>query len=243
MSVTQAKPDFAVSDVTKTAVIYLRVSSTGQLTGHSEEGYSIEVQREACRRYAESLGARVVAEYVEPGKSGKTIMRREELQRLLVELPELQPDFVIVYDLSRLARDEADAFYLLAQIRNNGSRLMSTREPVDDSPTGLLMFALMTGVNAYRPREDGVKVKAGLERKHADGGTIGKAPIGYINTRERVEGREVRVVEIDPERAPLVRMAFDLYATGDYPLTKLCGVLEKAGLKTRLTAKRAPTPL
>lgn len=43
------------------AVIYLRVSSTGQLTGHNPEGYSIEGQREACVRHAERLGAQVVA--------------------------------------------------------------------------------------------------------------------------------------------------------------------------------------
>jgi hypothetical protein len=30
------------TEVEKTAVMYLRVSSTGQLTGHSKEGYSIE---------------------------------------------------------------------------------------------------------------------------------------------------------------------------------------------------------
>ena len=52
-----------------TAVIYLRVSSTGQLTGPSAEGYSIEGQREACKRHADALGARIIGEYVEPGKS------------------------------------------------------------------------------------------------------------------------------------------------------------------------------
>jgi hypothetical protein len=43
-----------------TAVVYLRVSSTGQLTGRSQEGYSIEGQREACERHAERLGARIL---------------------------------------------------------------------------------------------------------------------------------------------------------------------------------------
>ena len=88
--------------------------------------------------------------------------------------------------------------------------------------------------------EDG---ESHCDTKHADGGTISKAPIGYLNTRSRIEGREVRIVEVDPERAPLVRMAFDLYTTGDYSLTELCDWLERAGLKNRMTAKRSPAPL
>ncbi len=244
MSVTPTQPNTQTPPAAtpRTAVIYLRVSSKGQLTGHSEDGSSIEAQREACRRYAASLGARIVAEYVEPGRTATNI-RREALQRLLSELPEVRPDYVIFYDLSRVAREEADAFYLLAQIRNNGSRLMSTREPVDDSPQGLLLFAIMAGVNAFRSRDDGVKVKAGMERKHADGGTIGPAKIGYLNARETVGGREVATIEVDPERVHLVRLAFDLFATSDYTLTTVTELLAEAGLRSRETPKRSSQPL
>ena len=226
----------------RTAVIYLRVSSRGQLTGHSDDGYSIEAQREACTRYAASLGASVIREYVEPGRSA-TNAQREALQRLLAELPDLRPDYVIFYDLSRLAREEADAFYLLTQIRSSGSRLMSTREPVDDSPQGLLLFAIMAGVNAFRSRDDAVKVKAGLARKHQDGGTIGPARIGYTNARKTINGREVASISVDPERAPLVRQAFDLFATGNYTLTTLTDYLADAGLRTRDTPTRPSRPL
>jgi DNA invertase Pin-like site-specific DNA recombinase len=56
--------------MSKRAVIYLRVSSVGQVnTAHDPEGYSIPGQREACQRYAEGLDAAVIREYVEPGKS------------------------------------------------------------------------------------------------------------------------------------------------------------------------------
>ncbi len=240
MNSTTSNP--AAAGDLRRAVIYLRVSSRGQLTGHSEDGYSIEAQREACTRYAASLSASVVREYVEPGRTA-TNARREALQQLLADLPDLRPDFVIFYDLSRLAREEADAFYLLAQIRQNGSRLMSTREPVDDSPQGLLLFAVMAGVNAFRSRDDAVKVKAGLERKHQDGGSIGPARIGYLNTRETVNGREVASIEVDTERVALVRQAFDLFATGDYTLTTLTDYLDDAGLRTRPTRTRPSHPL
>ena len=43
-----------------TAIIYLRVSTVGQVnTAHDPEGYSIPGQRDACRRHAKALGADV----------------------------------------------------------------------------------------------------------------------------------------------------------------------------------------
>src|SRR5665213_2584734 len=104
-----------------TAVIYLRVSSTGQLTGHNPEGDSIEGQRKACELYAASLGARIVGEYIEPGRTA-TNTRRQALQQLLTELPEVRPTYVIFYDLSRVAREESDAFWLLAQVKSHGAK-------------------------------------------------------------------------------------------------------------------------
>lgn len=218
------------------------MSSTGQLTGHNAEGYSIEGQREACIRHAAQLGAQVVAEFAELGRTG-TNLRRPELQKMLGELPKLKPDYVIFYDLSRVAREEQDAFWLLGEIKRHGAKLESTLERIDDSPQGLLLFAVMAGVNAFRSRGDAEKVKLGLQRKFADGGCVGKAPIGYINDRARVEGREVRVVTVDPERAPLVRMGFDAYASGRYSLTELTQLLDESGLRTRQTPKCAPAPL
>ncbi len=88
--VIESKPKAMLSDESAMAVIYLRVSSTGQLTGHSQEGYSIEGQREACERHAGWLGASIVREYVEPGKTA-TNTRRPALQRMLAELGELRP--------------------------------------------------------------------------------------------------------------------------------------------------------
>ncbi len=226
-----------------TAMIYLRVSSDGQVSkAHDPEGYSIPTQREACQRHAERLGARVVAEFVELGRTG-TNLRRPELQSLLTKLPTLKPTYVIFYDLSRVAREEMDALWLLAEIKRHGAKLESTLERVDDSPQGLLLFVIMAGVNAFRSRGDGEKVKGGLARKHADGGTIGQARTGYLNDSEMVDGRKIATVSIDPDRAHLVQLAFDLAATGEHTLTTITDILEDAGLRTRTTRKRPSHPL
>jgi site-specific DNA recombinase len=230
------------SELEATAVIYLRVSSTGQLTGHNPEGYSIEAQREACERYAASLGACVVREYIEPGKSATTL-RRPQLQQMLSELPDLKPTYVIFYDLSRTARDEFDAFWILREIEASGAKLESTLEPVDGSDTGMLVYTVMAGINAFRSRRDGKKVKASLERKFLDGGTIGVARIGYLNIRENVNGREVAAIAVDDERVAHVQLASDLAATGDHTITSITDVLESVGLRTRGSFKRPSKPM
>jgi site-specific DNA recombinase len=233
----------AASETEATAVIYLRVSSTGQLTGYSPEGYSIEGQREACERHAGALGARIIAEYIEPGKSATTTLR-PALQRMLGELPRLKPTYVIFYDLSRVAREEKDAFWLLGEIKRSGGKLESTLERVDDSPQGLLLFAIMAGVNAFRSRGDGEKVKMGLERKFADGGTIGPTRTGYLNVRKTADdGREVRSIALDEDRYGLIQIAFDAFATGDHSITTLRDLMEELGLRTRPTSKRPAKPL
>ena len=226
-----------------TAVLYLRVSSTGQVNkGTDPEGYSIPGQREACQRHAEGLGAEVLREYVEPGKTGTTT-KRPALQQMLGDLGELKPTYVIVYDLSRVARDDFDSLWLLREIEGQGCKLESTLERVDATPAGKLLYTIMAGVNAFRSRGDAEKVKLGLKRKHATGGTNGKAPIGYLNIRKRELSREFRSVEIDADRAPLVRLAFSSYATGEYSISAITELLDTAGLRTPMTAKRPAAPL
>ena len=227
----------------KTAVIYVRVSSDGQVRkAHDPEGYSIPTQREACLRHAERLGARVIGEYPELGRTG-TNLRRPELQKMLADLPTLKPNYVIFYDLSRVAREERDALWLLYEIKRHDAKLESTMERIDDSPQGILLFVIMAGVNAFRSRGDGEKVKGGLQRKHATGGSMGPARIGYLNDHETVDGRKVASISTDPERVDLVKLAFELAATGAHTITTVTEMLEELGLKTRGTYKRPSKPL
>ena len=229
--------------MSKRAVIYLRVSSVGQVnTAHDPEGYSIPGQREACQRYAEGLDAAVIREYVEPGKSG-TSTNRPALQRMLADLEELKPDYVIFYDLSRVARDDFDALWLLREIEGRGCKLESTLERVDDTPAGKLLYTVMAGVNAFRSRGDAEKVKLGLERKHQTGGSHGPARLGYLNIREQVGERQVASIALDSERAPLIRLLFDLAATGDMTLSTLTDLINEAGLRTRSTPTRPSRPV
>ena len=70
------------------------------------------------------------------------------------------------------------------------------------------------------------------------------AKFGYDNIRVKHDGREIRTIAVDPERAPFVRLAFELYATGNYSFPDLRDALTDAGCRTRGTAAtaRGPSP-
>jgi len=109
----------------------------------------------------------------------------------------------------------------------------------EDSAIGDLVATVLDGVNEYQSRAAGADISHKMGQKVKRGGSVGKAPLGYLNVRENFEGREVRTVAPDPERAPLVRMAFELYATGSYGFHDLIALLTNAGLRTKPT-KRNP---
>ena len=60
--------------------------------------------------------------------------------------------------------------------------------------------------------------------------------LGYLNVRVEYEGRQVNTVDLDPKRAPLVRKAWELYATGDYSIDQFAATMADLGLTTRPTA-------
>ena len=60
----------AVRSATKRAFAYLRVSSEGQVnTDYSDDGLSINAQREGTLDKAAQLDAEIVREFSDPGKS------------------------------------------------------------------------------------------------------------------------------------------------------------------------------
>ena len=83
--------------------------------------------------------------------------------------------------------------------------MVSAAENIDDSPAGRLQHGIMASISEWYFDNLAVEVTKGLQTKATTGGTINKAPIGYRNIQTRTaEGLELRTVEIDPDRAPLI---------------------------------------
>jgi len=232
------------SKTNKRAVSYLRVSTQRQAdTDFNPEGLSIQSQRQLNERKASELGATIVEEFVEPGGSGRNI-NRKELQAMFSYLKEEHNiDYVIVSYIDRVARKLHDFVVIKVAIEQAGAKLVSATENIDDSGAGQLVEGLLAVVAEFQSNHNVDKVKRGLQRKVETGGTPGRAPIGYINVFEKYEGRNIRVVQVDPERGPLIRWAFEAYATGDWTTTLLTDALTNQGLRSIPTARSGSRPL
>jgi site-specific DNA recombinase len=242
--------DLGLSEITKqtsakVAVSYARVSTKEQAERDGDpEGYSLPAQLDANRRKAASLEAIVVEEFVERGESARSAETRPELRRMLAYIKKHHVDYVIVHKVDRLARNRLDDAQIHWAIKEVGAELVSTTENIDATPSGTLLHGIMSSIAEFYSRNLANEVIKGMEQKAKIGGTPGKAPLGYLNVRVmNDEGREVRTVEVDPRRAPLITWAFKTYATGDWTLKRLAAELERQGLTTRPTPRSPGRPI
>jgi len=190
------------------AVIYARVSTKEQT-----ENLSLPTQLKACEEYCERQGFHVLARFREEGESAKTADRRE-LQKLLQFCRKNKGavQFVVVFNLTRFAREKYDHFALRAHFKSLGISLRAATEPIDETSTGKLMEGVLAAFaqfdNDVRSERTRGRMKAALEL----GRWTFLAPLGYLNAH-RTNGRSLIP---DPERAPLVRRAFQNFATGRF---------------------------
>ncbi|MBF9337572.1 recombinase family protein [Microbacterium lacticum] len=226
------------------AVSYLRVSTREQAErGGTDEGFSIPAQREANARKADELGARIVREFIDAGESARSA-DRDGLQDMLAFIAASRVQFCIVHKLDRLARNRADDVKIHEALISAGVTLVSATESIDQTPSGMLVHGIMSSIAEFYSRNLATEVTKGLTQKVAQGGTPGRAPIGYLNVRQTDDqGREIRTVEVDPERAPLIAWAFERYAAGETSVTALLRDLTARGLVSVPSPKRPSRPL
>ena len=226
------------------AVSYLRVSTKEQAErGGNAEGFSIPAQREANQRKADQLGAMIVEEFVDAGESARKA-DRPELMRMIQYVAKHKTNYCIVHKVDRLARNRADDVTIHLALKDAGVTLVSATENIDETPSGMLLHGIMSSIAEFYSRNLATEVIKGLSQKAAQGGTVTKAPIGYRNVGVRDDyGREIRTVEIDEERAALVRWAFQVFATGDWTTSQLHQELVARGLTAPATPRRPCRPI
>lgn len=182
-------------------VIYARFSSHGQ----TEQ--SIEGQLKECYVYAKRNNYNVVSEYIDRALTG-TNDKRPEFQRMIEDSKKRLFKYVLVYQLDRFARDRYDSATYKHKLKKNGVRVISVKENISADASGILMESVLEGMAEYYSAELSQKVKRGKtisaqKCKHLGG----KCPFGYKVTTDLK-------YEIDPETAPWVRKAFEMYADG-----------------------------
>lgn len=207
------------------AVIYIRVSTKEQT-----ENLSLPTQLRACEDYCRREGLDVLARFKEEGESAKTA-DRTELQRLLTfcRTNKGRVHFVVVFNLTRFARDKYDHFALRSLLQSLGISLRLATEPIDDTSTGKLMEGVLAAFAQFDNDVRSDRTRAGMKAALEIGRWVFLAPIGYINA-PRSMGKSLLH---DPERAPLVHRAFKEYATGRFTKQQLLQQATAWGLRNR----------
>lgn len=154
---------------------------------------------------------------------------------------------IVVHKIDRLARNMEDHVAVRAILRRSGAALVSVlvrwSKNIEDSALGRLVEGIHALMSEFYSANLATEVKKGLLQKAKSVGCITRAPAGYRNVRETVTGRSIAMVLIDEQMAPLVRLVLNLYATGDYSITRITGVLDKRGLWVQHCKKLPTKPL
>src|SRR5438876_229496 len=207
------------------AVICVRVSTKEQT-----ENLSLPTQLRACEEYYRRHDFEILHRFQEQGESAKTT-DRSELQNLLkyCRTHKGKVHFVVVYNLTRFAREKYDHFALRALLKSLGISLRSATEPIDDTSTGKLMEGVLAAFAQFDNDVRSDRTRAGMRAALEQGRWTFVPPLGYLNA-PKWSGKSLAP---DPERAPLVTRAFEDFATGRFAKEEVLDTVTRLGLRTR----------
>lgn len=184
-------------------VIYARYSP-----GPRQTEQSIEGQVADCQQYAEEHGIDIIEIYADRHVSGKSVVGRDEFQRMLRDAEKGRFDCVLVWKIDRFGRDRQDIALGKMTLKRAGVKLMYARESVPDGPEGIILESVLEGLAEYYSADLRQKVIRGMRETAKKGQYCGQPlPIGYKVDADRH-------VVIDEEKAALVRQAFQMHIAG-----------------------------
>lgn len=186
---------------------YVRVSQVGSRGGDSF--LSPDLQREKIEAWARYREAEIVQWYTDLDVSGRTGVRRPELERLMRDARAKRFDMVAVYRLTRWGRSVRDAAARYADLRDLGIGLVSCTEDLDTSTSGgkfmqNMLFA-MAEFESERIGEEWRNVHA--NRRQRGLAWVPRGIFGY-----RVEGSVP--IAVDHAEARAVREVYQRRAGG-----------------------------
>lgn len=204
---------------------YIRVSTARQ----GEHGVSLQEQRSAIERYAEKNSLSIVQLFEEQETAAKR--GRPVFTRMLKLLQSGQAAGVIIHKIDRSARNLRD-WADLGELIDSGVEVHFANESLDlASRGGRLSADIQAVVAADFIRNLREETKKGLYGRLKQGLLPLPAFTGYLS-----QGPGKPKLP-DPVQAPLVRRAFELYATGQYNIKELAKLMQEKGLRNRFGTK------
>lgn len=200
---------------------YARVSTPRQ----GEKGVSLQEQRSAIERYAVQRGLTITRWFEERESAAKS--GRGEFTKMLRLIRVKAAQGVIIHKIDRSARNLED-WADLGKLVDVGAEIHFATENLDlRTVAGRLSADIQAVVAAHYSRNLREEAKKGFYGRLKQGFYPMTAPIGYLD-----QGAAKPKIH-DPERAPLVREAFERYGSGTVSLPNLTRELWERGLRNR----------
>lgn len=204
---------------------YIRVSTVKQ----GERGVSLQEQQDAILRYAQRQNLPIIRSFDEQetaAKRGRPVF--DEMMRLLKRG---KAHGVIIHKIDRGARNLKD-WADLAELIDTGVEVHFANESLDmNTRGGRLSADIQAVVAADFIRNLREETKKGFYGRLKQGLYPMGAPIGYLNCGKGQPKAP------NPKMSPLILLAFQLYATGNYSLPRLVEELYEQGLRNHRNAK------
>ena len=211
--------------------IYARVSTEEQ----AQEGFSIRAQTEKLKQYALLKEWDIQDIYVDDGISGKNIVDRPEINRLIKDIKDGKVNNVLVFKVDRLTRSIKNLMELVEIFDEYNCAFNSLTESIDtDTPSGR-MFLKIIGIFAEFERENLIsRVTLGLERKVREGYSLSSYGTSYGYDIKKGE----RVQTIVPAEAKIVKEIFEMYVNENIPMFAIAQELTRRNIKTKKNSGR-----
>lgn len=197
---------------------YIRVSTAKQ----GQLGSSLQEQRDAILAFAKRTGINISEWYEDRETAAKK--GRTQFLRMMAALEKGKATGVILHKIDRGARNLWD-WARLQDLIDAGVDVRFAHDDLDlKSRGGRLAADIQAVVAADYVRNLRDEVRKGIRGRLKQGLYTCRAPVGYLD-----QGKAKAKI-IDPVKGPLVRIAFELYATGRYSYETLALELRRRGL-------------
>lgn len=206
--------------------IYLRKSRADFEAEAHGEGETLARHRAALLELAEKRELPIEQIYEEI-VSGETIAARPVMQKLLADVRESRWEGVLVMEIERLARGDTIDQGIVAQTFKYSDTLiitpMKTYDPNNEFDEEYFEFGLFMSRREYKTIRR--RLQRGREAAAKEGKCLSQAPYGYV--RKKIENDKGYTLEIDAEKAKVVKMIFDWYTEG----TEINGEVKRLGIQ------------
>lgn len=195
-----------------TCAIYARVSDPSQVDGDSIEHQIAFVREFIRRRTADEPEPWICPDsliYTDEGITGKTLMKRPEVQALIQGARDRKFDVVLFKGISRFARDTVDSLVMLRTLIAHGARVISLEENFDSvRDSAEFIFTIHSALAQAESEKIAIRVRIGAAEKARTGRWNGIAPDGYFLNRE------TQKLEIDHTMAATIQKIYKMYLKG-----------------------------